>query len=110
MTGIGDFSRLLASLDFDELKRSLLSRAANRLAEAARARAGDAVPISAASDAARATIGARGEEARAREFGTLVARPRPFLAPSAAELGPEIAAGIAAGIAAALTRATTELP
>jgi hypothetical protein len=110
VTGIGDLSRRLAALDLGELKRSLLARAANRLADAARLRAGDTVPISSESDATRAVIAAGGEEARGREFGTSGARPRPFLAPSAAELGPEIASEIASEIAGEIARAIAELP
>jgi phage gpG-like protein len=105
VTGFRDLSRRLASLDLDELKRAVLARAANRLADGARLRAGDAIPIGAESDGARAVIGAAGAEAQAREFGTRAARPRPFLAPAAAELGPEIVAEIAAEIAAEFTNA-----
>ncbi len=109
MTAIRDLSRRLAFLDLGERKSALLARAATRLAEAARRHAGDATPIESASDATHARVTARGAAARGREFGTSLSRPRPFLAPAAAELGPEMADEIAHEIAAEIARAIAEL-
>ncbi|MCA7118180.1 MAG: hypothetical protein LGL72_01915 [Acidibrevibacterium sp.] len=110
MTGIRDLSRRLATLDLEARKRSLLARAAARLAEAARARAGDAIPLSSASDSTQAVVAAGGDAAAMREFGTHRVRPRPFLAPAATDLAPEIAADIAREIADEITSAIAELP